>query len=165
MKNLGPQWTGISGFCSSFLFCFSLIIALTSPASASRPGPGSGQLTVSPSAINFGSVPEGSTQTQAVTLANPGSSNVRISQATLSGANFTVSGLSFPVTLSGGQSVTCYLAFTPQSVGAVSGSVTITSNASMPNLSIPLSGKVLQEKLSALSPASLSRTYRSHNGS
>jgi hypothetical protein len=127
VKNLGPQWTGISGFCSSLFFCFSLIIALTSPASASRPGPGSGgQLTVSPSSINFGSVPVGSTQTQAVTLANPGSSNVRITQATPSGPNFTFSGLSLPATLPSGQSITCYLAFTPQSVGAAGGSVALT---------------------------------------
>jgi hypothetical protein len=169
VKNLGPQWTGISGFCSSFLFFFSLIVALTSPASASRPGPGSGgQLTVSPSAINFGSVPVGSTQSLAVTLANPGNSNVRISQATLSGTNFTVSGLSFPVTLSGGQSITCYLGFTPQSAGAASGSVTLaftvafkghggTSNySSGTTVSVPLSGTGVSTGQLTPSAASLS---------
>ena len=83
------------------------------------------QLTVNPSSINFGSVSVGNSQTQSVTLANSGGPKLTITQATLSGTGFTLSGLSYPVTLAGGQSVTCDVTFTPQSPGTNSGSVTM----------------------------------------
>jgi hypothetical protein len=168
VKNLGPQWIGISRFRWLFFFYFSLVVALTSPALASKSGSGSsGQLTVSPSSINFGSVPVGATQTQAVTLTNPGSSKVRITQATPSGTNFAVSGLSYPVTLSGGQSLTCYLAFDPQSAGAASGSVSIAfsvetrwhggniSYGSSTSVTVPLSGTGVNAGRLTAGPASL----------
>jgi hypothetical protein len=101
-------------------FFFSIILALTSHASgASR------QLTVNPSAINFGSVSVGSSQTRSVILANSGGSLLTVTQATLSGTGFTLSGLRYPATLVGGQSVTCNVTFTPQSNGTDSGSVSI----------------------------------------
>ena len=48
-----------------------------------------------------------------------------VSQATVSGTNFTLSGLKYPTTLSGGQSTTCYVTFSPQSTSGVSGDLSI----------------------------------------
>jgi hypothetical protein len=120
VKNLGPGRNRIRcGFC--VLFFFSAFLAFTSHAAGS-----SGSLTVNPSNINFGSVPVGTTQTQSLTLTNPGGPKVTITQATLSGTGFTLSGLSYPLTLAGGQSVTCTVTFAPQATGNDGGSVAIT---------------------------------------
>jgi hypothetical protein len=51
-----------------------------------------------------------------------------------------VSGITAPVTLTAGQGATFSVAFTPTTAGSVSGSVTITSNATNPTLTIGLSG-------------------------
>ena len=119
MKNLGARWSEIS-FGLRLYFFFAAILALSSHASGAT-----GQLTVNPSNVNFGSVSVGSSQTKSVTLANSGGSKLTITQATLSGTGFTLSGLSYPVTLAGGQSVTCNVAFTPPSPGTDSGSISI----------------------------------------
>src|SRR5260370_2496339 len=118
-KNLGLRWSGVSCGLRLFFF-FATILALTLHASGAT-----GQLTVNPSNVNFGSVSVGSSQTQSVTLTNSGGPKLTITQATLSGTGFTLSGLSYPVTLAGGQSVTCNVTFTPQSTGTDSGSVSI----------------------------------------
>ena len=118
MKNLGSSRIRC-GFC--VLFFFTTILTFTSHATGST-----GTLTVSPSNINFLNVLVGSSQTQSVTLANPGGPKVTVTQATLSGTGFTMRGPSYPLTLSGGQSVTCTITFAPQAAGTDSGSVSIT---------------------------------------
>ena len=66
MNNLGSRWSEIA---RGFRFFFSAILTLTLHAFGST-----GQLTVNPSNINFGNVPDGSSQTQSVTLTNSGNS-------------------------------------------------------------------------------------------
>ena len=112
-----------SGISSGFrvFFIFSAILALTSSALA-----GSRQLTSNPSAVNFGSVQVGSSQTQSLTLKNGGSSKLTITQATPSLANFALTGLSYPVTLYAGQSVSCSVTFNPQAAVTSSGSIAFT---------------------------------------
>src|SRR5205814_321872 len=84
-----------------------------------------GQLTVTPSSITFGSVPVGTTQTQSATLANSGGSSLTISQATVNGNGFTLSGLTMPLTLGAGQSVVVNVSFTPPAGGPDSGSIAL----------------------------------------
>jgi hypothetical protein len=120
----GPGRSGIQhGFC--LLFLFSTFFAFGSHAVA-----GTGQLTVTPSSINFGSVPVGSSNTQSVTLSNSGGPKITISQVSLSGTGFTLSGLNYPITLAGGQSVTGTVMFTPPSTGTDSGSIVVTTQSS-----------------------------------
>jgi hypothetical protein len=111
---------------------------LTVPLSGTGIAPG--QLTSNPSTEDFGTVSVGTQQTASETVTNTGGTTVSISQATVSGAGFSVSGLSAPMTLTAGQSATFTIAFTPQTASAVSGTVNITSNASNPTLTISLSG-------------------------
>jgi hypothetical protein len=99
-----------------------------------------GSLTPSPSSVNFGSVQVGNKLQLSETLTNSGGVNVNVSQASVAGTGFTMSGLTTPLVLTPGQHYTFSVTFTPPSPGNYSGSVSIVSDASNPNLSIPLSG-------------------------
>src|SRR5207237_4988559 len=90
-----------------------------------------GTLTANPSSINFGSLQVGSTNTLFEAVTNSGGSSVTISQATITGPGFSLSGLSLPMTLTAGQSVTFSLTFAPQFSTNVSGSISIASDASI----------------------------------
>src|SRR5260370_2646329 len=62
-------------------------------------------LSISPTSLTFGSVTTGTASgTQNVTITNTGNANVTISQITVSGAGYSVTGGSTPVTLSPSQS-------------------------------------------------------------
>ena len=97
-----------------------------------------GALTSSPASLSFGSVQTGNPKTVAETLTNSGGSSISITQANMTGAGFTLSGLTLPITLSAGQSKTFNVTFTPQAGGSTNGSLSIASNASNPTLGIPL---------------------------
>jgi hypothetical protein len=115
-----------------------------------------GTLTPNPASLAFGSIQVGSNSSKSETLTNTGGSTVTISQATASGAGFSVSGLTLPVTLATNQSVTFNAIFAPASAGAASGALSIVSDASNSPLSIPLSG-------TGLAPGSLTANPSSAN--
>jgi Abnormal spindle-like microcephaly-assoc'd, ASPM-SPD-2-Hydin len=98
------------------------------------------QLTASPSSLSFGSITAGASGTQSVTLANTGNSSVSVSQISISGTGFGASGFALPVTLAAGQSTSFSVTFAPTTTGNLSGSVTVTSNATNSPLAISLSG-------------------------
>lgn len=118
-------------------------------------GTTSGQLAANPSSISFANVQVGTSQSQSATLTNSGASSLTVSQATLTGAGFTMSSLGLPLTLSAGQNASFTVVFTPIGSGAVSGSITITSNGSNPNLSIPLSGTGVTQGALTANPTSV----------
>jgi hypothetical protein len=99
-----------------------------------------GQIAASPASLSFGNLPAGSSQTLTEALTNTGTASVTVSQAAMSSAAFTVSGLSLPASLGAGQSLTFSVVFTPTVSGSVSGNLSILSNASNPQLNIALSG-------------------------
>jgi hypothetical protein len=99
-----------------------------------------GALGSSPTSLAFGSVQVGNNQALAETVSNTGGSSLTLSQVGISGTGFTLSGITTPVTLTPGQSASFSVSFTPQSASSASGSLTITSNASNPMLTIPVSG-------------------------
>jgi fibronectin type 3 domain-containing protein len=55
---------------------------------------------------------------------------VTVSSANLSGAEFSLAGISFPVTITAGQSMPITLTFSPQSTGSASAVLSVVSNAS-----------------------------------
>jgi len=113
-------------------------------------------LAATPASLAFGSVQVGSNSSQSATVTNTGQSAVILSQATASGAGFTISGLALPLTLGSGQSASFKVVFSPTSSGAAGGSVTLTSNASNSSLSIPVTGTAAAPASAlAASPASL----------
>jgi len=135
-------------------------VSTASDASLNLPlsgtGLATGSLTANPSSINFGTVQVGNNQTAAEILTNTGGSGVTITQGTLSGSGFSVNGLILPLTLGAGQSTSFNLQFAPQSAGAASGSLSITSNAPNPTLVIPLAGTAVTPGLLTASALSLS---------
>ncbi len=99
-----------------------------------------GQLSVSVSNLNFGKVLVNGNSTQALTLTNPGSTDIHISQITVSGSGFSVSGVATPYTLSAGQAASLQVAFSPAAAGAATGGITITSDATNSTVTVGLSG-------------------------
>src|SRR5207245_8913163 len=102
--------------------------SLNIPLSGSGVTPGT--LADSPSSLSFGTVLVGNNSSLQETLTNTGGSSVTISQANVSGSGFSVSGLSLPATLAAGRSTNFNVTFARHSSGAVSGSVSVVSNAS-----------------------------------
>ena len=90
--------------------------------------PPAGTLSVSTPTIAFGNVAMGSSATQTRQLA-AGNSAVTISSGSWSGDGFSVSGITFPVTVMAGQSVPFTITFAPQASGSASGSISFISNA------------------------------------
>jgi hypothetical protein len=97
-------------------------------------------LNLSPANINFGNAVTGVTNSQTVQIGNPGTVPVTITAANLSGAGFSTSGLTFPLTLSAGKTSTFNVQFGPKSAGASSGSLSLVSDASNSPAVIALSG-------------------------
>jgi hypothetical protein len=87
-------------------------------------------LSINATSVAFGNVAVNTPSTQPVTLTSTGTAPVTINAATLTGAGFSVSGASFPVTLNPGQAVTLNVVFDPAVAGAATGQLTITSNSS-----------------------------------
>ena len=117
--------------------------AATSPSVVPLAGTGVAAtqvLSLSTNSVSFGNVNTGTSSTQTVTVTNTGNSNVQISQLTASGTGYSLSGAGVPVTLTPSQKLTFSVIFAPTAAGAVSGSVTITSNATGSPATITLSG-------------------------
>ena len=99
-----------------------------------------GTLTPSPSSVNFGKVNINSSASQSVTLTNTGNASLTVSSVKISGPGFSLAPINTPFTLAPGGTHQLATTFAPIQAGAASGTVSVTSNASNPNLSIPLSG-------------------------
>ena len=100
-----------------------------------------GTVATTPSSVSFGTVANGTTNSQSVQLKNTGGTSVTISGATVSGTGFNLSGISLPLTLAAAQTSNFTIGFNPTSAGSVTGSVTIKSNATTnPTYTLALSG-------------------------
>lgn len=106
-------------------------------------GLASGQLGVSPATMAFGTVVLGSSQTQTGSL-TAGSSGITVSSASWNGTGFSLSGVTFPLTVPAGQSVPFTVTFAPQIAGSSTGSISFLSNASNSPGTEALSGSGLQ---------------------
>jgi hypothetical protein len=125
-----------------------MAIALT--GTGTQPG-----LTSTPSAVSFGNVGMGSSGTAPVSLTNTGSASVTISQASVTGAGFTMTGSPAGQSIQPGQSISFMAKFSPTSVGSASGSVSISSDAPNSPMSIALTGAGTQPGL-ASTPSAVS---------
>jgi hypothetical protein len=98
-------------------------------------------LTANAATVGFGSVPLNTVAMQTLTLTSTGALAVSISGASVTGTGFTVSGITLPVTLNPGQSITLEIGFLPTVAGVATGQLTITSNATAGGtMAIGLSG-------------------------
>jgi hypothetical protein len=88
-----------------------------------------GQIALSPTSLSFGSVDLGTTQSLSGVLSASGSS-ITISSVSSTSSQFTLNGITLPLTIAAGQSTPFSVTFTPQASGTVSGSFSFVSNAS-----------------------------------
>ncbi|MGA2595329.1 MAG: choice-of-anchor D domain-containing protein, partial [Bryobacteraceae bacterium] len=85
-------------------------------------------LLSAPPTVSFGNVIVGNPSTQTVTLSGAGTGSTTISQATVSGTGFSLSGPSLPLTLTVGQSANFSVTFAPLTAGNANGAITFVSN-------------------------------------
>jgi hypothetical protein len=136
----------------------SVSIALTGSGTSST-----GTLSVAPSAMNFGSVAIGSTQTQSGSLTATGGS-ITLSSTSSSNSAFTLAGVSPPLTLSAGQSVPYTVTFTPTASGTASAKISFfTSNSNSALQSASGSGATVQHTVNLWWNASTSSSVSGYN--
>jgi len=113
-------------------------------------------ISVVPSTVAFSNVTVGVTNSQTVTISNPGSANLIVSQAGLTGSGFNYSGLALPLTVAPGGSSPFTVGFAPSTASPSSATLTLVSNAPTSSLNLPLSGTGTSPVLTlSASPTSL----------
>jgi hypothetical protein len=149
--------TSQGGITSLSVFGTAAASTTTPPTPAPPPSaPTQTTLSVSPAGISFGSVVTGVANTQLVQLSNPSTGSVTITVANVTGAGFSTSGLSLPLTLQAGQTSSFNVQFDPKSAGSSTGSLLLASNASN-SPSVALSGTGIAPGLSlSISPSAVS---------
>lgn len=142
----------------AWLFAGTGCTGTASKASSQTPNaPTGAQLQADSNSVNFGQVVVGTSSTKNVTLTDAGS-NVTISSIEASGSGFAVTQPSLPASLTVGQTMVVAVSFDPTASGQHTGSLTISSNSSNPQLVVALSGTTTS------SPASHSATISWDNG-
>lgn len=99
-----------------------------------------GTLSATPSSVGFGSVPLGSSVSQALQLKNTGTASVTISAWSSSNSAFTLKGITTPLVLAAGATANGTLVFTPTIIGTSAANTTIASNATDSSLTLAMSG-------------------------
>jgi len=118
--------------CALISFCLPLELCgcLGGQIIGANANVSSGSLKASPNNVSFGSVPLGQTTSASVSLVNQGSAAVKVSQVTLSGQSFAISGAGdLPITVAAGHTFNLSVSFAPSAVGTSSGELTIASDA------------------------------------
>ena len=156
MKTVSNMMNAITHYTfSPFIGRFVIISALLLPATTMFGAAGNKSLTANPTSISFGSVQVGKSETQFETLTNSGKSSIILSSDTVAGSAFSMSGLTLPLTLAGGHSVTFSITFAPKTSGSASGSVSINFKASNSRLQVNLSGLGTSAGKLAVSPTTM----------
>jgi hypothetical protein len=110
-----------------------LVVGLTGSGSAA------GTLAVSPPSLSFGDVTVGSNKALQGTLSASGTS-VQVSSGTVSTSEFTISGITFPLTIASGASVPFTITFAPQASGIASATASFASDAANSPVAQALTG-------------------------
>ena len=99
-----------------------------------------GTLTATPPSLSFGNINVGSSSALNVTVTNSGGTSVTVSNVAISGAEFSMTSVTTPFILAPGGTKQLTAKFSPTVAGSANGTITVTSDATNPTLSIPLSG-------------------------
>ncbi len=131
-------------FILLLLFSFSVKVSATQQSG----------LAAIPSSNNFGTVPIGSSKAATETLTNSGNGKVTVSQVTITGTGFSLSGLNQPIVLTSGQSYTFTVQFAPKTSGSVTGNISVVYGRSS-TISVAISGTGSTAGQLAVSPLTL----------
>jgi Abnormal spindle-like microcephaly-assoc'd, ASPM-SPD-2-Hydin len=149
--------------------CLALVVVLgimlgcagvsTNSSSSGSSGSGSNstapQLAITPVSLSFGTVTLGSSKQMAAAITNSGGTSANITQATVTGSGFSLSGMTLPMQLSAGQSTTITLTFNPQAAGSATGNLSIASNATDAALTLAMTGTAVAPGSLVANPTSL----------
>ena len=103
-------------------------------------GPADGQLSLSTTSIDFGEVPMNNETSESLDITNTGDEDVLIINVQTSGDAFSYGGeLALPYVLGAGETRTVSAVAYPTSIGSFAGSMTISSDATNPEVSVDLS--------------------------
>lgn len=131
-----------------YLLVASAILVLAGCAGVSsvsqKQTPTGSQLVVNPSTMNFGSVAVGGDSAQKAAL-TAGAADITVASAAWNGQGYSVSGVTFPVTVPAGQSVPFTVTFAPQAAGSTPGSIAFDSNATNSPTTETLTGSGTQQ--------------------
>jgi hypothetical protein len=135
--------------------------ATNSPSTVALSGSGTAgtqpMISVVPVSVGFGSVSVGLSNTQTVTISNPGNASLSVTQSLLAGTGMSMSGLSLPLTVLAGKSASFTVAFAPKAAGSITGSLTLVSNAPNSPLAVAVTGTGVTSVLQlSVTPGSLS---------
>jgi hypothetical protein len=127
------------------LFCGLLVLSGCVASTGEKVSTGTGDsgtplITASPMSLNFGNETVGGTASQSVTISNSGTADLSITQISVTGTGFNYSSMSLPATIQAGASTSLTVTFKPAAAGNVSGSVSITNNATSAPVVISLAG-------------------------
>jgi P pilus assembly chaperone PapD len=128
------------------LLCGTLVMSgcigltgATNPSNPLKPAAGA-SIFVSPTTVSFGTVAVGGTVSESVTVSNPTTSNIRVTQASTEAHGFTIPGTALPITIAPGQQSTLNIVFSPKTLGSVTGTVSVMSSASSAPSTVAVSG-------------------------
>ncbi len=149
----------------SFVICFAILMLLP-VAGTAIVGTGivtlplffftnTGALSCKPGNLWFGKVMVGGSNVLSARLSNTGTSSITISSVSVTGGGYSLSGLSFPMTLGPGNSAQFQVIFAPLVQGRVDGSIGFTSSASSSTLYVSLHGTGASTGVLSASPSSI----------
>src|SRR5258708_14541432 len=107
------------------ILCTSFVGGCAGLVSGSKTTTGLAAFQVNPTALNFGNVGVGKKATQTIAVANTGTMPVSITQATLSNPQFSLTGVTLPLSVATGQSGSFTVAVTPSATGTLTGTLTV----------------------------------------
>src|SRR5277367_5255572 len=111
-------------------------------------------LSFTPSSLNFGSVPTGKKTSVTATVTNTSSSSATITQIVSSSNQFTISGITYPLTLTPGQTASFLVWFNGSAPGKTAGTLTFQSPSASAEIPVSATDATPQPQLT-VSPANL----------
>jgi hypothetical protein len=94
------------------------------------------QLTPAPTSIRFGNVQIGASHTQAGAITNKGPSSISVAQVAVSGAGYSIRGLTAPLTLAAGKSTSFSVIFAPTNAGGANGNIAVRTEKGTANIAL-----------------------------
>jgi hypothetical protein len=103
-------------------------------------GQSGNQLSVNPSAVNFGNVAVGSGATQLIQLSNPGGSSIAVNSVTTSGPDISLLGFSPGMAVGPGQTLVLTAGFSPSAAENATGQLLFFTDAATAPITVGWSG-------------------------